>query len=619
MARKEAENQADGSIDSRKLTGAFYSPRSLVQFMCQECLSYYLAEATGIPRADMDDLVLRQGINGLARSINDHIDEIDALLRAIRIIDPAAGNGAFLGGMLHEIVKIRCSLSPSDAIDRTIDTFKQEAAEHALYGVDIDLEAIHATRAMLRQACATSNETAIDALDRSLSRNIIRGDALNDTIHLDHPSTSLKTWRTHFSTVFEENGGFDIVISNPPYLSYYSNTRSRLSTEQREGVKQSFKSVHKHNDRINAMNLFIEKGIDLLKSSGTLAYVVNKTVGVLPSYEPMRRFLLGHIVLDYVFTDLDFFDAIVDCTVMQLKKKAPPAEYYLQWCSAQGKSLENESLADFFSRNSSEIPIVEFKKHRKLEFNHSLYESILEKIEQAPLKLRDILTINRGVNIGGCSEHFLSQEKVDARYERIILDAACIGRYRYTWDESQGYFIFDAGMEQELRDLGKTLVLGNPVRYAQDKIFIPEASQALMAAYVPELIYSAYGILVGTNDTDASALKCACALLNSRIFTFYAIERQILRKGKKATPHVGVNGLSEMPVPRLDADAVEQLTSRANQILAITSNEKYLADVHLQERGRDQINDLDYVVFGLYGLDEADKQSIYRATDSLFE
>lgn len=605
-------------MDSRKIKGAFYSPRSLVQFICQECLGFYLAHTTTIAREDIDDLVLQHSANGIPRSIEGQLAEIDALLRDIRIIDPAVGNGAFLGGMLDEIVAARCSLNPDLAGEQGILFLRQDTAVHSLHGVDIDPDAINATRTMLRQSYATRGEIAVETMDRALSRNIVLGDAVKDAIYPDDPSTSSKTWRSHFSTVFDHHG-FDIVISNPPYLSYYSNTLSRLSTEERQGVKQAFKSVRKQNDRINSMNLFIEKGIAVLRTGGVLAYVVNKTVGVLPSYESIRKFLLEQGVLDYVFTDLDFFDAVVDCMVLQVQKRIPPADYDLRWCSMQGTLLEDESLPGFFSRNSDTIRIAEFKKHRKLEFNHSQHESILEKIEQAPLKLRDILTINRGVNIGGCSEYFLSLEKVDARYERIILDANHIGRYKYTWDNSQGYFIFDIAKEQELRSQGKTLVLGNPARYEHEKLFIPEASQVLMAAYVPELIYSAYGILVGTNEIDASALKCACALLNSRIFTFYAIERQILRKGKKATPHVGVKGLNEIPVPRIDQDGSGRIISIVDQFLAINSKENYRTDVDLQEKGRDIMNELDDVLFELYSLDDTEKESISIATDSLFK
>src|SRR5690606_1410197 len=120
--------------------------------------------------------------------------------------------------------------------------------------------------------------------------------------------------------------------------------------------------------------------------------------------------------------------------------------------------------------------------------------------------------------------------------------------YFYEWSESDGYMIFDDKKEKQLRSQGKTLALGNHERYLQPRLFIPESAQTIMAAYSEEQIYSAYGLLVGTTDLGANYLKYSCALLNSKLITFYSIQREILRKGNKATPHVGVKGLNGLPI-----------------------------------------------------------------------
>jgi adenine-specific DNA-methyltransferase len=57
---------------------------------------------------------------------------------------------------------------------------------------------------------------------------------------------------------------FDVVIGNPPYVSYYSNTGSTLTKEQRVYYVKNYDSVIKENDRINSMNLFSERGFKLM-------------------------------------------------------------------------------------------------------------------------------------------------------------------------------------------------------------------------------------------------------------------------------------------------------------------------------------------------------------------
>ena len=81
--------------------------------------------------------------------------------------------------------------------------------------------------------------------------------------------------------MFGITDGFDTVIANPPYISYYSNTGNTLSESQRPYLVEHFDSVEKSNDRINSMNLFAEKGLRLLKQGGHQSLITNKTLSVL--------------------------------------------------------------------------------------------------------------------------------------------------------------------------------------------------------------------------------------------------------------------------------------------------------------------------------------------------
>jgi len=157
------------------------------------------------------------------------------------------------------------------------------------------------------------------------------------------------------------------------------------------------------------------------------------------------------------------------------------------------------------------------------------------------------LIINRGVNIGGCFDEFLSDEnKTD--YYKYLGGTRNIKPYCYEWDERDGFFKFDLNLEKRLKKNGATIALGNKERYEQNRLFIPESGQIIMAALSKERIYGSYGLLVGTSNNN-DHLIYALILLNSEIFTFYTIQREILRKGNKATPHVGVKGLRSVPVP----------------------------------------------------------------------
>ena len=156
MLGKVFENLIEYNI--RKGQGAYYTPREIVHYMCQQSLINYIETNTGIAREDIEkfiqlaDFALDILINvsdeehKLPKSIQENYCKIDDLLKNIKIVDPAVGSGAFPVGMMNEIVKARSILSMFFSDDkqeeRTNYNLKREAIENCLYGVDIDSSAV---------------------------------------------------------------------------------------------------------------------------------------------------------------------------------------------------------------------------------------------------------------------------------------------------------------------------------------------------------------------------------------------------------------------------------------------------------------------------------------------
>jgi len=117
----------------RKGLGAYYTPREIVHYMCQESLINYLAtECEGKVKKEDIEILIKYGdlaieydkvvitkneenpeYNGkykkikMPESIKDNAKLIDEKLANIRVCDPAVGSGAFPVGMMLEIVKAR--------------------------------------------------------------------------------------------------------------------------------------------------------------------------------------------------------------------------------------------------------------------------------------------------------------------------------------------------------------------------------------------------------------------------------------------------------------------------------------------------------------------------------
>ncbi|HHX18681.1 MAG TPA: hypothetical protein GX727_07460 [Clostridium sp.] len=113
-------------VSDRKSKGAFYTPREIVHYMCQESLINHLVNEVGVPYEDMKEFILygelirdadnRRNVGygkgfTIKESILNNISEIDDALRDVRVADPAVGSGAFPLGMLNEIVKARNNIT----------------------------------------------------------------------------------------------------------------------------------------------------------------------------------------------------------------------------------------------------------------------------------------------------------------------------------------------------------------------------------------------------------------------------------------------------------------------------------------------------------------------------
>ncbi|HNZ29456.1 MAG TPA: hypothetical protein PKJ42_05625, partial [Candidatus Goldiibacteriota bacterium] len=149
-------------VKDRKSKGAYYTPREIVHYMCQESLiNYLITELDGKIKPEDIELFIHKGEfaveNDKAKdegtksypwkmppSVRQNAELLDEKLKGIKICDPAIGSGAFPVGMLHEIVKARNVLTTyiGDEKNRTLYELKRHAIHENIYGVDIDPSAV---------------------------------------------------------------------------------------------------------------------------------------------------------------------------------------------------------------------------------------------------------------------------------------------------------------------------------------------------------------------------------------------------------------------------------------------------------------------------------------------
>ena len=146
MLGKVFENLLE--VKDRKSKGAFYTPREIVNYMCEESLINYLnTNLEDFSKEEIRELVLKNKFeDDFKDKIKQKFREIDEKISQIKVVDPAVGSGAFPIGMLNEIIKVRDKLTKyyneDEKIRRTNYILKKEIIENCLYGVDIEKSAV---------------------------------------------------------------------------------------------------------------------------------------------------------------------------------------------------------------------------------------------------------------------------------------------------------------------------------------------------------------------------------------------------------------------------------------------------------------------------------------------
>ncbi|MDE7236164.1 MAG: hypothetical protein K2N45_06025, partial [Helicobacter japonicus] len=178
-------------IDYNKSSGAFYTPREIVHFMCKNVLTRTLQERilhdesrltqdTESPQAHKDSLYnfifYKQSNDFIAQNATT----ITHTITSLKILDPAIGSGAFPMGMLSEILEALHTLNPSLS-RQDIARLKREIIEQQIYGIDIDADAIEIAKLRFWLSIAVDEDTPSPL--PNLDFKFMQGNALIESIN----------------------------------------------------------------------------------------------------------------------------------------------------------------------------------------------------------------------------------------------------------------------------------------------------------------------------------------------------------------------------------------------------------------------------------------------------
>ena len=142
-------------LEDNKDKGAFYTPKEIVRYMCQESLIAYLETNTSVAKEKIRQFVLSPE-EGVADIPENKKPKLLTALEEVKICDPAIGSGAFPMGLLNELLHCREVLS-GEHYDRA--EIKKSIIQNNIYGVDIEKGAVDIARLRFWLSIVVDEET----------------------------------------------------------------------------------------------------------------------------------------------------------------------------------------------------------------------------------------------------------------------------------------------------------------------------------------------------------------------------------------------------------------------------------------------------------------------------
>ncbi|MCH1442449.1 MAG: N-6 DNA methylase, partial [Candidatus Poseidoniaceae archaeon] len=391
-------------VTDRQEKGVFYTPKPVVRYMCAEGIKLILEEQTDLLPEQVMDLIDQDTLGTIT------IEQAQLLrkeLRSIKTIDPACGSGAYLIGLLQELVRIDCTLS-SYLGNNNLSKFhlKRQLISQSLFGMDIDSAAVHRTRCRLWLSLATDSSLPFTVLDEEF--NLESGDSL------------LGLGPKCVQGVLAEDGGFDLVLANPPYVHHRhidSNFKKKL-LQQYGHLECS--PVDKTSD---LYCYFFLRANELLRPNGIQIFICSNSWLDAQFGTSLQRYLLQktHIIsLIDSRKKKQFGNAEVNTILSIIRKSKPADTNFILFESKFSEAIQSPNCRT--SRTISQLQLIQsgldqqgLYAGQRLSLFHrapEIYLTMRDRIQPISRELQQHARISRGSSTGANAFFYLSKKEI---------------------------------------------------------------------------------------------------------------------------------------------------------------------------------------------------------------
>lgn len=593
--------QVELKPEVRKAGGVYYTPTYIVNYI----VNYTVGE------------ILKDKTPGILKS------------NPIRILDPACGSGSFLIGAYQYLLdwyldwylknepskwakgKFPSVMETLTGWQLTLEEKKRILLDH-IYGVDIDYQAVEVTKlSLLLKVVENPGQLSLikERILPDLGENIKCGNSLigndyfnNLLVFDDNERLRINPfeWKIAFSKVFL-NGGFDIVIGNPPYHSV-----KLMEQTDKNYFYNKYKSADK---RFNLFSIFIEKSISLLRSDGLFGNILPSAILANSQFTILRRLILDNFIIRNIvdFKGGVFKGANIETLILVLAKQmlvqprirsSFPVIYEIKDFNKQEYFSKEQAQEEYFNNKGYVFTVGNSfnKSHNELS------------------TLSEFVNIFNGINTGNIANKIITKSK-ENEFCKPIIDGKDIQRYSPPNFRGQ-YVIYDENYVEKLRKEWSRKQLDWTARiikrqnyFEQEKLIVQRIrnlslDRRLVFTYDNENYYTSINISVLIlKENSPYNLKYFLGILNSSFMNNFF-------KRKYHSIQIKNQFLAELPIHSINFSSPNDVT-RYNKMIALVEHMLALHKTNptipqdkeqIQQEIKVIDHQIDLLVYELYGL-----------------
>ena len=560
LKKSVSGEEFDSKKSKRKKDGIFYTPKYITKYIVENSIKNWLDDKKKelgedeLPELTEKDFEISYASKKsdkriYSENLKKHIDfwtKYREAVKNIKIVDPACGSGAFLITAFEYLLNYNNYLDDkifdlTGVKDLFSDTTK-EILQNNIFGVDLNKESVEITKLSLWLKTADKNKTLA-----SLENNIKCGNSLINDIEIAGELSF--DWEKEFPQVFE-NGGFDIVVGNPPYgVNFDDKTKKYLSKFDN--------LVPDYEIYIYFISLYKK----ILKRNGYLSYIFPNTFLSTLFGKKYRENLLKEVSVKEIVdlsNDNTFADANVRTIIFSFKNLIEDKKSIFT-------KMENKNFKLFETYSKEEI-LQNVENISSLFFQNRNEKEIVKKIKENK-QIKDFFEISQGLipydKYRGHDEYTIknriwhSNIQKNETYKKE-LKGGDVSQYSIKWNGELWI------------SYGEWLAAPREKKFfVNERVLIREITdKRLLSCYTNEEFYNTPSLINIINEKNILKLKYILVLINSTLLGWYH-NKTSPKANKGLFPKILVNDVRNLPVKEISLEAQKPFIEKADKMLSL--------------------------------------------------